>query len=154
MRIGTLLERADNTARILETKYQDPVSLQRLKTTQDLQENADSAFFDFYHWAALLRSVSAFEIYRQIYSDQITPQKAAELLIFNRQMPRSLRYCVGDLIPLLGEIRNQNSKEIERLIGKLQADLDYSDINEVFNIGLEEFTKQFLKRIKIGRAHV
>ena len=147
MRIGTLLERADNTARILETKYQDPASLRQLKPIQDIQEEADSAFFDFYHWAALLRSVSAFEIYRQIYSDQITPQKAAELLIFNQQMPRSLRYCVGDLIVLMGEIRNQNSKEIERLIGKLQADLDYSDINEVFHIGLEEFTKQFLKRI-------
>jgi len=147
MRIGTLLERADNTARILEIKYQDGANLNQPNSIQDINEEADSAFFDFYHWAALLRSVSAFEIYRQIYSDQITPQKAAELLIFNRQMPRSLRYCVGDLIVLLGEIRNQNSKEIERLIGKLQADLDYSDINEVFHMGLEEFTKQFLKRI-------
>ena len=147
MRIGTLLERADNTARILETKYQDPDSLMQLNPKNDVGEESDSAFFDFYHWAALLRSVSAFEIYRQIYSDQITPQKTAELLIFNRQMPRSLTYCVNDIITLLGEIRNQNSKEIERLIGKLQADLDYSDIDEVFNLGLEEFTKQFLKRI-------
>jgi len=62
-------------------------------------------------------------------------------------MPRSLTYCVNDLITLLGEIRNQNSKEIERLIGKLQADLDYSNIDEVFAMGLEEFTKQFLERI-------
>lgn len=147
MRIGTLLERADNTARILETKYQDPDSLMQLNPKNKIGEESDSAFFDFYHWAALLRSVSAFEIYRQIYSDQITPQKTAELLIFNRQMPRSLTYCVNDIITLLGEIRNQNSKEIERLIGKLQADLDYSDIDEVFNIGLEEFTKQFLERI-------
>lgn len=147
MRIGTLLERADNTARILETKYQDPDSLIKLKLKRDGEEETDSAFFDFYHWAALLRSVSAFEIYRQIYSDQITPQQAAELLIFNRQMPRSLIYCVNDLITLLGEVRNQHSKEIERLIGKLQADLDYSNIDEVFTLGLEEFTKQFLKRI-------
>jgi uncharacterized alpha-E superfamily protein len=147
MRIGTLLERADNTARILETKYQDPDSLMQLNPKNNMGEESDSAFFDFYHWAALLRSVSAFEIYRQIYSDQITPQQTAELLIFNRQMPRSLTYCVNDIITLLGEIRSQNSKEIERLIGKLQADLDYSDIDEVFTLGLEEFTKQFLERI-------
>ncbi len=60
MRIGTLLERADNTARILETKYQDPDSLMQLNPKNNMGEESDSAFFDFYHWAALLRSVSAF----------------------------------------------------------------------------------------------
>lgn len=147
MRIGTLLERADNTARILKTKYRNTDSLVRFNVKFSLKEEVDSAFFDFYYWAALLRSVSAFEIYRQIYSDQITPQQTAELLIFNRQMPRSLTYCVNELIILFGEIRNQNSRELERLIGKLQAEIDYSNIDEVFSQGLEEFTKHFLDRI-------
>ena len=141
--VGTLLERADNTARILETKYEDQASLKVL----DADEGAGGEFFDFYHWAALLRSVSAFEIYRQIYSDQVTPKQVAKLLIFNKQMPRSLVCCVNELIPLISEVKNQQSKEIERLLGKLKASLDYSDIDEVFAQGLEEFIEGFLERI-------
>jgi uncharacterized alpha-E superfamily protein len=141
--VGTLLERADNTARILETKYEDQAALNVLNT----DEGAGGQFFDFYHWAALLRSVSAFEIYRQIYSDQVTPKQVAQLLIFNKQMPRSLVCCVNELIPLISEVKNQQSRKIERLLGKLKASLDYSDIDEVFEQGLEEFIEVFLERI-------
>ena len=141
IRVGTLLERADNTARILENKYEDQEAI------QVLEDSADRNFFDFYHWASLLRSVSAFEIYRQIYSDQVTPKQVAQLLIFNKQMPRSLVCCINELIPLISEVKNQQSKDIERLLGKLKASLDYSDIDEVFEQGLEEFIETFLERI-------
>jgi len=141
IRVGTLLERADNTARILENKYEDQVAIQAL------EDGTDNHFFDFYHWASLLRSVSAFEIYRQIYSDQVTPKQVAQLLIFNKQMPRSLVCCINELILLISEVKNQQSKEIERLLGKLKASLDYSDIDEVFEQGLEEFIETFLERI-------
>jgi uncharacterized alpha-E superfamily protein len=145
--VGTLLERADNTARILQTKYEDQTTLTATDHPQTSDEESSGEFFDFYHWAALLRSVSAFEIYRQIYSDQVTPKQVAELLIFNKQMPRSLVCCVNELIPLVSEVKNQQSKEIERLLGKLKATLDYSDIDEVFEQGLEEFIENFLERI-------
>ena len=145
--VGTLLERADNTARILETKYEDQATLKVLSPSKTAEDGTDGEFFDFYHWAALLRSVSAFEIYRQIYSDQVTPKQVAQLLIFNKQMPRSLVCCVNELIPLISEVKNQQSKEIERLLGKLKASLDYSDIDEVFEQGLEEFIEAFLERI-------
>ena len=141
IRVGTLLERADNTARILENKYEDQAAIKAL------ENDTDNNFFDFYHWASLLRSVSAFEIYRQIYSDQVTPKQVAQLLIFNKQMPRSLVCCINELIPLISEVKNQKSKEIERLLGKLKASLDYSDIDEVFEQGLEEFIETFLERI-------
>ena len=141
IRVGTLLERADNTARILENKYEDQEAI------QVLEDSADHNFFDFYHWASLLRSVSAFEIYRQIYSDQVTPKQVAQLLIFNKQMPRSMVCCINELIPLISEVKNQQSKEIDRLLGKLKASLDYSDIDEVFEQGLEEFIETFLERI-------
>lgn len=145
--IGTLLERADNTARILETKYEDQATLKGLGANKLPDDGTGGEFFDFYHWAALLRSVSAFEIYRQIYSDQVTPKQVAELLIFNKQMPRSLVCCVNELIPLISEVKNQQSKEIERLLGKLKASMDYSDIDEVFEQGLEEYIETFLERI-------
>lgn len=147
MNIGTLLERADNTARILETKYEDQDSLLEIRKVSIKGGDADGDFFDFYHWAALLRSVSAFEIYRQIYSDQVTPKQVAQLLIFNRQMPRSLICCVNELLPLLAEVKNNQSKDIERLLGKLKASLDYSDIDEVFEMGLEEYIEIFLEQI-------
>lgn len=86
--VGTLLERADNTARILQTKYEDQAALNDLGAKKTSEDGTDGNFFDFYHWAALLRSVSAFEIYRQIYSDQVTPKQVAQLLIFNKQMLR------------------------------------------------------------------
>lgn len=147
MNIGTLLERADNTARILETKYEDRDALEGLRDKVRIGDDADGDFFDYYHWAALLRSVSAFEIYRQIYSDQVTPKQVAQLLIFNRQMPRSLICCVNELIPLMAQVKNHQAKDIERLLGKLQASLDYSDIDEVFEIGLEKYIQVFLERI-------
>jgi len=110
--VGTLLERADNTARILETKYEHQDALKVLDPNKASDDGTGGEFFDFYHWAALLRSVSAFEIYRQIYSDQVTPKQVAQLLIFNKQMPRSLVCCVNELIPLISEMKNQQSKEI------------------------------------------
>ena len=145
--IGTLIERADNTARILETKYEIQENVNPAQKNKGAEEEGSDSFFNFYHWASLLRSVSGFEIYRQIYSDQITPKQVAELLIFNPQMPRSLVSCVNELIPLMAAVRNQDSKEIERLLGKLKASLEYSDIDEVFKQGLEEFMEDFLERI-------
>jgi uncharacterized alpha-E superfamily protein len=151
MNIGTLLERADNTARILETKYEFRDVKKTISDIEQFEDAAGSNFFNFYHWAALLRSVSAFEIYRQIYSDQVTPKEVAQLLIFNRQMPRSLICCVNELIPLMAQIKNQQGKEVERLLGKLQASLDYADIDEVFEMGLDEYIQVFLERInRIG----
>ena len=86
-RLGTHLERADNTARILDVKYH--ILLPRV-------EDVGGAL-DYYQWAALLRSVSAFETYRLIYRDQIFPIKVAELLILEQRMPRSLAACAAQV---------------------------------------------------------
>ena len=146
MSIGKFLERADNTARILEIKYD--IASQTQKKSETIQsKNIDDDFFEFYHWASILKSVSAFEIYRQTYSDHISPQKIADLLIFNSQMPRSLMYCINTILNLMPEIKNSNSKNIEKLIGKLKSDLEYSDIDEIFNQGLDKFLKVFLEKI-------
>ena len=79
-RLGTFLERADNTARILDVKYHI-----LLPSVEDV-----GGALDYYQWAALLRSVSSFESYRALYRDQIFPIKVAQLLILERRMPRSL----------------------------------------------------------------
>ena len=70
MRLGTFIERADNTARILDVKYNFIAEAPRRDEASE-----------YYQWSALLHSVLAFEIYRKVYRDQITPSRVAELLV-------------------------------------------------------------------------
>ena len=84
MRLGTFLERADNTARLVDVKFHAVQSDFFGAASEKDQE------YDFYHWSAILRSVSGFEIYRKVYRDVIKPERVAELLILRPDMPRSL----------------------------------------------------------------
>jgi uncharacterized alpha-E superfamily protein len=138
IRLGTFLERADNTARILDVKFH---------AAKDNGQSEEMTPRDFYYWAALLRSVSAFEIYRKVYRDVITPERVAELLILRGDMPRSLLACMDEVVSNLREVRNDASADTERLAGKLQADLQFAHIEEVLTHGLHETLSQFLERI-------
>ncbi len=151
MEFGTYLERSDNTARILKAKY---IAQQDLNHTQSQSMQSGlfkidntSETFNFYHWVSLLRSVSAFEIFRQTYSDQITPERIVDLLVFNKQLPRSLIKCIDQILLLTNHLKNNKSKEIERLIGKLKSELDYSNIEDIYSEGLDEFIQRFLEKI-------
>ncbi|MBC7917314.1 MAG: alpha-E domain-containing protein, partial [Rhodoferax sp.] len=84
MRLGTFLERADNTARLVDVKFHAVESDFFGVANEKDQE------YDFYHWSAILRSVSGFEIYRKVYRDVIKPERVADLLILRADMPRSL----------------------------------------------------------------
>ena len=141
-RLGTFLERADNTARILDVKYH--ILLPRI-------EDVGGAL-DYYQWAALLRSVSSFETYRTIYRDQIYPISVAQLLILDRRMPRSLSACLHQIDEALGRVKGQNDHPPKRLAAELQARLTHADIDEIFNGGLHEYLMQFLRDInELGR---
>eukprot|EP01034_Spumella_vulgaris_P001516 gene1516-2013_t len=92
MRLGTFLERADNTARLLDVKFHAVQSdFMGAATAQDQD-------YDFYHWSAILLSVSGFETYRKVYRDVITPERVAELLILRADMPRSLHACMKEVL--------------------------------------------------------
>jgi uncharacterized alpha-E superfamily protein len=132
-RIGVLLERADNTARLLDVKYHGLAA----------REAEDSAS-DFYQWAAVLRALSAFEVYRKVYRDAITPTRVAELLIFNEDLPRSLHACLKGMLALLPMIANQRSAETERRVGMLYAMLRYGRIEDVFATGLHPYLENFM----------
>ena len=135
IRLGTLLERADNTARILDVKY------------HVLRPHGDEGATDFYEWGALLRSVSAFEVYRKVYRDVITPERVAELLIFNKDMPRSLHFCLNSVIKTLEQISNSNSGETQRQTGMLHSQLRYGRIEDILEHGLHEWLSDFMDRI-------
>ncbi len=138
MRLGTFLERADNTARILDVKFQASGS-------DESDANRDQN--DFYHWAAVLRSVSGFEVYRKVYRAVITPQRVAELLVLRPDMPRSLVSSMDEVVAILHTVRNQQSAETERQAGKLHADLKYARIDDIFAVGLHAYLTSFLERI-------
>ncbi len=148
-RLGTFLERADNTARILDVKYHI-----LLPSVQDV-----GGALDYYQWAALLRSVSSFETYRTLYRDQIFPIKVAQLLILERRMPRSLAACFDQVKEAMDRIRGQSDSAAKRLAYELHARLSYADIEEVFQGGLHEYLDGVLADIndlgsRIQRAYL
>lgn len=136
IRLGTHLERADNTARLLDVKY-------HLLAAGLTGGGAG----DYYQWGALLRSVSAFEVYRRVYRDVMTPARVAELLILRDDMPRSLLTCMETVDSALKKIANRHSRETIRRAGQLHADLRYGRIEDIVSNGLHEFLEQFNERI-------
>jgi uncharacterized alpha-E superfamily protein len=140
IRMGGLLERADNTARILDVKYHflEPVGE---------GEGEDGGVTDFYQWAALLRSLSAFEVYRKVYRDAITPARVAELLMLRMDMPRSLHHCLDKVNHLLGLVANRQSSETLRRAGLLHSRLHYARIEDVLAGGLHETLTEFMDDI-------
>jgi len=194
IRIGTFLERADNTARLLDVKYHaltggaggeffgpgvgagpfGPAAASSLSAQG--QEQAQAAAptaavlaaagssaavgttapgsspgsaqeVDFYHWSAILRSVSGFEIYRKVYRNVIRPERVAELLILRPDMPRSLAASMNEVVANLQLVANQQSAETLRRAGRLKSDLQYGRIDEILATGLHAYLTQFLDRV-------
>lgn len=153
MRIGTFLERADNTARLIDVKFHAlPIEGVKTSGSQSQSQSADVELdseqeLDFYHWSSILRSVSAFEVYRKVYRDVIKPERVAELLILRPDMPRSLLSCLIEVDDNLKVLANEQSAETQRYSGKLRADLQYASIQEILASGLHGFLTQFLDRV-------
>ena len=141
IRLGSLLERADNTARILDVKYHS-LSGNEQRQGDDLVEAND-----FYHWGALLRSVSAFEVYRKAYRDTITPERVAELLILRDDLPRALHSCLHGVVAILGRVKNARSDETLRRAGQIFASLQYGRMEDIYARGLHVWLDDFIERI-------
>ena len=148
MRLGTFLERADNTARLVDVKFHAVQS--------DFYGNANGKDqeYDFYHWSAILRSVSGFEVYRKVYRDVIKPERVAELLILRADMPRSLHASLNEVVSNLSMVASDESSETHRRAGKLCSELKYGRIDEILATGLHAYLTQFLDRINDLGAHI
>jgi uncharacterized alpha-E superfamily protein len=164
LRIGTFLERADNTARLLDVKFHaltkefygvgamgQTQSMNGMTQSQSQSQSQsvqrDQQEYDFYHWSAILRSVSGFEVYRKAYRNVIRPEKVAELLILRADMPRSLAACMTEVMNNLRMVANEQSGETLRKAGRLCADLQYARIDEILATGLHAYLTQFLDRV-------
>ena len=134
-RLGSYIERADNTARMLDVKYHV-----LLPSVTDV-----GGAVDYYQWSAVLRSVSAFESYRKVYRDIITPLKVAELLVLRDDIPRSLHFCYRDVYQILCSVQNRYSMEATRQAGEIYAALQFGTIQNIFQSGLHEYLTAFLE---------
>ncbi|MEO5861253.1 MAG: alpha-E domain-containing protein [Burkholderiales bacterium] len=144
IRLPQFLERADNTARILDVKYHT-----LLPSVDDV-----GGAVDYYQWGALLRSVGSFESYRKIYSDAITPVRVAELLILRDDIPRSLHACFNDIYDILKELCESVSLEPERLAGEIHAQLHYGRTERIIEQGLHEYLMDFLDQLAVLNGEI
>ena len=139
-RLGRLLERADKTSRILDVKY-----FLLLPQPSDVGSTLDAL-----HWGALLRSASAFEMYRKQHH-VITPNKVVEYLILDPKFPRSVRYCLSkgerSLHAITGAAIGSWTNGAERELGKLNAELSYADTREILTRGLHEYIDDLQQRL-------
>lgn len=134
-RLGTFLERADNTTRLLDSKF------------HILADSGSDPAANYYEWGAVLRAVGAFRAYHQLYHDVITPSLVAELLVLQPQMPRSLRFCFDQETELLGSLSAGRKLESERMAGEFCARLRYGQIEKIQAKGLHDFLMEVLDRI-------
>jgi uncharacterized alpha-E superfamily protein len=140
LRLGGLIERAEKTSRILDVKYFILLpSAEYIGTT-----------IDNIQWSAVLKSASALEMYRKQYH-RILPKRVCNFLIFDRYFPRAIHYCVIRAEEALHKITGSQpgtfSNQAERRLGRLRAELDYSDIDEVFDSGLHQYLDSMQGRL-------
>lgn len=143
IRLGTFIERADNTARMLDVRFHDIEKHIAVAGRLD-PDDPKQVVREFYHWEAVLRSMSAFEAYRKSYHDTINDSRVAELLILNPDMPRSIAACMNEIVANLESFGGTDSDEAYRLAGKLAMRLRYLTMDEIAVDGLHHWLTKLL----------
>ena len=137
MRLGLYIERADNTARMLDVKYN--------LLLPESEEVGGS--IDYFQWTAILRAVSALTAYNWIYREGVKPWLIADLLILRAEMPRSLISCYGEIVRFLDAIARSYGRQglAQRRARQVLDRLERASIRQVFNTGLHEFITEFVE---------
>ncbi|WP_210485015.1 alpha-E domain-containing protein [Microvirga antarctica] len=135
-RLGVYVERADNTARVLDVKY-------HVLLPKDAEVGGG---IDYYQWAAILRSVSALVSYQWVYHQNLRPWLVADLLILRQEMPRSLAACYAALSSHLDDIAHRygTTGPSQKLARSAHARLTNRTIDDIFQDGLHEFLQDFI----------
>lgn len=137
--LGRYMERSDKTARILDMKYYF-----LLPKIQDVNSP-----LDMLQWSALLRSASAYEMYRKQYG-KLDTKKIITFLALDTNFPRSMHYCLiaaeRSLHAITGNTISSFSTEAEKELGRLRADMDYTDVGDIMRLGLHEYLDIFQQK--------
>ncbi|MGO9674686.1 MAG: alpha-E domain-containing protein [Methylocella sp.] len=136
-RLGIFIERADNTARILDVKYHVL-----------LPENESvGGSLDYFQWTAILRAVSALTAYHWVYRENVKPWLIADLLILKLEMPRSLIACYDNIVHFLDAIAKAYGRTgpAQKQAYAVMQRLEGATTSEIFKIGLHEFITAFVQ---------
>jgi uncharacterized alpha-E superfamily protein len=140
-KVGQLIERADKTSRVLDVKYH-----------MLLPETAKvGSPFDLIQWSALLKSVSAYDMYRRKHG-KLTSQGISEFLIFDKNFPRSILSCLigaDQSLRAISSNAEDDRNEAEKQLGLLRSQLEYTDINDVFEHGIHEYLDEFQVKLNM-----
>jgi uncharacterized alpha-E superfamily protein len=141
-RLGRHLERADKTSRILDVKY-----FLLLPTIADIGTTVDDI-----QWAAVLRSASAFEMYRKRYG-RILPDRVVEFLLLDREFPRAILSCLmaarESVHAISGTPAGMFRNAVEQLLGELCSELNYAQVDEIVASGLHEYLDSLQTRMNL-----
>lgn len=144
VRLGTFLERADNTARILDVKY-----YVLLPSAFSVGSSIDNA-----QWETILSSNSARGGYRMAYGNAVRPREVAHFLILDKRMPRSLTFCISKIRDNLAYLADDygSRQPSHDLADDLHRACAVQDIDVIINEGLHEYLQDFLGRLgALGR---
>jgi len=136
-RLGIFVERADNTARLLDVKYH-----LLLPSNEKV-----GGSLDYFQWVAILRAVSAATAYHWVYRDRVKPWLIADLLILKSAMPRSLIFCYESIDRALGSLAREDGRSgaAQRQARAMLSALERASMNEIFQDGLHEFITAFVE---------
>ena len=139
-RLGRMMERADKTSRILDVKY-----FILLRSVEHVGTPLDDI-----QWAAVLRSASAFEMYRKRHG-RISPRDVVEFLLLNREFPRAVHFCLriarDSLHAISGTPLGTFRHPPEKLLGQLCSDLAFAAVDEIVNQGLHEYLDELQTKL-------
>lgn len=146
LHIGYHLERADNTARLLDVKYY--VLLPRIEFV--------GSGLDNYQWTTLLRALSVHRAFHWAYGGEVTAAKIAHFLILNRQCPRALITCVDGLNHHLDRLARgyRRTTPAQSAARALLEELAETNTDEIFDEGLHEFLSRFIEEVSQLGVHV
>jgi uncharacterized alpha-E superfamily protein len=127
------MERADSVARLVDVKYH-----MLMQGSDDRYESVDAL-----QWMAVLKSCSALEAYRKVYHARVTPDHILNFLLLDRSFPRSVLFCVSSaqdaLWRISGSFRGNAVVTCDRMIGKLDSELSYTTIDDMYAPGLHDY---------------
>jgi uncharacterized alpha-E superfamily protein len=142
IRMGSLLERADKTSRILDVKY-----FILLPSVTDV-----GTPYDDVQWSAVLKSVSGFEMYRKRHG-RIAPERIVEFLMLDGEFPRAIRYCVSradrSLHAITGTPIGTFACPSEQRMGMVRSELDFARVEPILTAGLHEFCDALQDKMNI-----
>lgn len=147
VRLGQFLERADNTARLLDVKYHV-----RLPQVSDV-----GGVIDYYQWLAILRVLGARRAYRVLFKGHVEPSQVAELLVTRSEFPRSLAFCYQQITLHLDAIEGcdpMRSAEASRQAHSLYADLRFANVERIIAEGLHEYLTNVIERTETLGAEI